>query len=292
VTKLGLDALERAEEDEEGEQLLVARAPAGRDIAAHEGAREPVVAAGDVHHEGCEVARDVGDAPLRIEVDRVDDLHVLAEHDVLGEQVAVPVAYEARRLALAQARPEAGQARAGEPSQRRDAVGLELAGRGLCHGRERRLDAVGKAAGRIREPFRFEAGVEASEPRADRAEVAADGSAGDERRGQRGAPLVAAHRDRVLDRARIVLGRDRQPRAAVRHERDHADVDARGQAAVDADFLGAARPPALERSVVDRSGDDGLLDLVGAVAGQEDPRDVGLSQLDLVGAVGERARVE
>ena len=97
--------------------------------------------------------------------------------------------------------------------------------------------------------------------------------------------VVAVHRDGVLDGARIVRRRHGQAVRTARHQGDHSAVDACREAAVEPQLGVAACPPACERAVVDEREANGLLDLVRGLAGEEDPRDVGLAQLNRLGAV-------
>src|SRR5262249_54071022 len=93
-------------------------------------------------------------------------------------------------------------------------------------------------------------------------------------RSQRRAIVVARHLDRVLDGVRVGLVRDRQAMWSTRDERDDAAVDARREAAVQPDLLRAGCAAPLQAAVVDEREADGLLDLVGAPVGEEDPGDV------------------
>ena len=120
---------------------------------------------------------------------------------------------------------------------------------------------------------------------ADGDEVGLDRSAVGELGGQGRGLVVAVHRDRVLDGARIMLRTRRPAVRTARHERDHAAVDAWGEAAVEPQFGVAARPPARERAVVHEREANRLLDLVRGLAGEEHPRDVGLAELDRLGAL-------
>ena len=106
---------------------------------------------------------------------------------------------------------------------------------------------------------------------------------------------VAVHHDRVLDGARVALGRHGQAAAPARHERDDLAVVPWREAAVELELGVTARPSPLERAVVDERELDRLLDLVGRRFGEKDPGDVGLAQLhrrrlSVGGGVQERVR--
>ena len=75
-----------------------------------------------------------------------------------------------------------------------------------------------------------------------------------------------------------------EPRAAgpeaVAPQLDDAEIDVVRQPLVEPDLFLAEEPALLERGEVEEPEIDGLLDLVDGVAGQEDPGDVGLDELD------------
>jgi hypothetical protein len=213
------------------------------------------------------------------------------EQDVLGAQVAVAVADAAARgscLELGATRREEGLR---EASERADLAGELGVGR-RC---EQRVDVLGER--RVERGRRVSTlgdvglGVEVGEAAADR--------------GQRGV-VLAAVRDVCREGARLVepphlhhmvdrigcagggelhalRGRDDGPRA---------EVDVGREPAVEAHLLLAHRAPSVRGSVVDERQHDRLLELVRALAHEEDARDVGLAQLDRPGidAVGLRAR--
>ena len=201
---------------------------------------------------------------------------------MLRAQVAVAVADEAGRRAVRELGAEGGERGAAEAGQIRESPG------GSTGGGERGQGLLDDG----REPFRALAGLdrrdgmEARDGSADGDEVGLDRSAVGARLGGQGRGLVVAvHRDRVLDGARIVRRRHRQPVRTARHQCDHPAVDACREAAVEPQLGVAACPPAREGAVVDEREANGLLDLVRGLAGEEDPRDVGLAQLDRLGAV-------
>ena len=109
--------------------------------------------------------------------------------------------------------------------------------------------------------------------------------------GERRGLVVAGHHDCVLDRARVMLGSDSESVEAVRHQAHDAPVERGCEAAVEVDLGVAERAPALERPVVQEREPHRLLDLVGLLAGQEHPRDVGLAELNAPGQVRERSGI-
>jgi hypothetical protein len=172
------------------------------------------------------------------------------------------------------ARPRrAGSARALQPDHRHA---------GDFERGERLLDDPGQA---LLAAGRLGGAVEAGEGAPDRDQVAVRERACGLAHGERGAFVVAAQLDRVLERERLAGRRDRQPVSPSREDRGDAEVDVRGEAPVELQLLPAALPPALERPVVQEGERDRLVDLVSAFAGEEDPRDVRLSQLDRLRAV-------
>lgn len=97
--------------------------------------------------------------------------------------------------------------------------------------------------------------------------------------GQRLALVVSAHLDDVVERPRILHGR--QIRRPV-DDRDAADaaIDVGRQPAIEPHLGLAHRPSALGCPVVDEIQRERLLELVHVLAGQEHPRDVRLANLD------------
>ena len=91
--------------------------------------------------------------------------------------------------------------------------------------------------------------------------------------------VEAAHAHRVFDRLAVVA-----PSRIIRRADDghHVQVDVGRKAAVQAQLVLAANVPEFERAEVQKRQLQGLLDLVGEFARQQDPGDVGLHQRDLV----------
>lgn len=97
-------------------------------------------------------------------------------------------------------------------------------------------------------------------------------------RGEASILLHPSHLDRVLACGRVVLG-GQQPTVAVAADTDHAQADPGGEPPVEAHLLAAHLPTPLERPVVEEGEHEWLLHLVGEVAREKDPGDVGLAQL-------------
>ena len=91
-----------------------------------------------------------------------------------------------------------------------------------------------------------------------------------------------AHPDGRLDGA----SRATEEVAAISlHDVDDAEVDVRAKPAIEPDLVLAVGQAPLAGREVEEAEVDRLLDLVGERAGQDDPGDVGLAQLDGVGRV-------
>lgn len=74
----------------------------------------------------------------------------------------------------------------------------------------------------------------------------------------------------------------------VDREGHDSEVDARREAAVEADFLHAVAMAGVDRAEVEKRSVDGLLEFVRIAIGEEDPRHVGFDRFDMRGAVGVR----
>jgi hypothetical protein len=95
----------------------------------------------------------------------------------------------------------------------------------------------------------------------------------------RGAPfVVAAHLDQELDRPRVILVGQLDPRVRRRHPA-HAEVDVGRQPPVEPYLLAAHLPPPLRGPVVDELERQRLLELIRPIAGEEHQGDVGLADL-------------
>ena len=97
----------------------------------------------------------------------------------------------------------------------------------------------------------------------------------------------AAHLHGVLDRAAGMLARELEA-GSCPDDRANAQVEIRGELAVDAHLLAAGRVPARERAVVQEREGEGLLDLVRPPAGDEHPRGVRLVSVDRRAAAVDR----
>ena len=190
------------------------------------------------------------------------------------------VAQEPGRRAVRELGAEADQRGATEARELRDPPGWGARG---SEGGQGLLDHGGEP---VRAAVSLDGcgGVEARDGGADSHEVGFDGLAVGELGGEGRRLVIAVHRDGVLDRARIVLGRHGEALGSARDQRDHVAVDVRGEAVVEPQLGVAALPPAREAAVIHEREADGLLDLVRRLAGEEDPRDVRLAQLDRIGA--------
>jgi hypothetical protein len=284
-----LGAHERAVGGVVGDQPILAGVARRVAVGAHECLREARTAPKlEVHHEERELVRHVELAEGGIELDAVDDLRRAIQQDVLGAQVAVAVAHAPRLGAVVEHPCVRGRERVREALEREHPLGL----RGLLQERQQflRVPEDPAADGARVAAFRCHlgsAGVEAGEDLRERGDLGALELAALEPRRERGALVVAAHLDHIVDGARVVLIRERDPRPA-RGERAHAEIHVRRQAAAEPHLLVAHLAPALRRAVVEEGQHEGLLELVGAVAREGDPGDVGLAQLHPAGP----ARVE
>ena len=110
-----------------------------------------------------------------------------------------------------------------------------------------------------------------------------------ELRRERAVLVITAHLDQIVDRLRVILVRLREAAGARRH-RAHGEIQIGGQAAVQPHLLLAHLAPPLRRPVIEKREHQRLLQLVGAIARQEHPRDMGLADIDLVGPAGVKVR--
>ena len=103
-------------------------------------------------------------------------------------------------------------------------------------------------------------------------------------RRERSSLVEPAHLDHVVDRVGMARGRERHLSGGGRHDRSGPEVHVGGEAPVEPDLLLAHRPAAGRGPVVDERQRDGLLELVRAVAREEDPGDVRLAHLHRAGS--------
>ena len=104
------------------------------------------------------------------------------------------------------------------------------------------------------------------------------------------ARVEAMHPDRVLDR---VAADDADARPGGRRDdRNNVEIQPRRGAPVQAHFLEAGVVPLRKRGEVEEAQVDGLLDLVGEVAGQQHGRDVRVDPFDALDRMGIRGRVQ
>ena len=215
--KVDLRAHERAHRAQEREQPVAARIAARGAIAAHERTSQLVVAARDVHHQEREVIRHVGDPQRRVELDAVDRLDRRARAGRARRAGRRGRRGRGRRRGAARARARSRRARRGRSARgrrRRTAGGRERwrasprRRRAGC-GRPRRARRSAWKRATARRPRPRSRGCSSREPRRERRAL-----------------VVAAHL--VLDGA----GRARASELARRrHDRDHAEVDARARSA-------------------------------------------------------------
>jgi len=109
-----------------------------------------------------------------------------------------------------------------------------------------------------------------------------------ELRRERAVLVITAHLDQIVDRLRVILVRLREAAGARRH-RAH-EIQIGDQAAVQPHLLLAHLAPPLRRPVIEEREHHRLLQLVGAIARQEHPRDMGLADIDPVGPAGVKVR--
>jgi hypothetical protein len=199
---------------------------------------------------------------------------------MLGAQVAVAVPHQSGARPRIEPGASGGKEAVGEALGGIEPLGVQDSHSRPPEGGQVLLQSVlqnpnvaklGRRGGRL--------GVEARQPARDGLDVGWLELAPAHERGEASVLLNAAHLDRVLDRGRVVLGGGREAIPPA-DDPDNAQIDLRGEAAVEPDFLAAHLAAALERPVVEERKDDRLLHLVGAVAGQEDPRGVGFAELD------------
>ena len=236
----------------------------------------------EVHDRERDLGHHVDPAQRRIELDAVEhDDAVLEQHHVREVQVAVAFAHEAEPQPLVHRGRDPAMRRVGPPldrgDPRRDVGGvlqpahvLEVGGRVRERGRGG-PPRVGRRGAR-------NLGVEARD--ASREFVHALGR--QRIRREQAVELLRAvepaHADRVLDAFAGAVDARRVRRAG--DGRD-AQVEIGRQPAVQPQFLLARGTPLRERGEVEEPQVERLLDLVGIVAGEHDPRDVRLDDLDV-----------
>ena len=244
--------------------------------------------AGDVHEQEGEVVADVGDSERAVELEAVDGLDPVAEQDVLGPQVTMAVADAPGHRTLHELRAESLECCAAEARERLQSLGRRA---GVCECRQCLLDHGCEP----RPVVRFldgRRGMEGGDGGADGEQVARVRGAAMEMRSQCRGLVVAPHLDGVVESVGVMFRRDAQSVRPAWDQGDDAEVQRRREAPVECDLSSTARAPSQRCLVVEKGEPDWFLDLVGLVAGQEDPGDVRLAQLDGVGAVRIGRRVE
>jgi hypothetical protein len=257
--------------------------PAGVAVSVDEHPCEPLASARrEVHDQECELVGHVQLAQPAVELDAVDHLQGLLEQDVLGAQIAVDLAHEPTPRTGVEHPRVRHHERVRKALQREHPLDL----RALLDDRQKLVEVLRHPPldGKHRHATTRHAprvGVEPRQHAGERDNLAALQLAALELRGQRAPLVVAPHLDEIVDRSRIVLRRQRQAVSAGRH-RAHAEIQIGRQAAVQAHLLAAHLAPTLRRAVVEERQHERLLELVGAIARQEHPRDVRLTHIDAV----------
>jgi hypothetical protein len=283
-----LRAHHRAIDQEEAQHRQSAVVACRLQVAVEEALREVHAAAVvEVHHRERDLGHDVDPAQRRTEFDAVEhDDAIVVQHDVGEMQVAVAFAHEAAVAAVAQKRRDARVLRERPLAQRRDAgrevrvvlrrehvieVGDRVRQRDsgcpprVGHGRGGRatmkasdqacqlVDALGRQPAFAQQPVEFQRAIE------------------------------APHAHRVLEHGPIAA--DLRLVRGAGHGHD-IEVEFRREPAIQPHLLFARRAPPGERREVEKSEVEGLFQLVGIVAGEDDPRDVRLDLFDMRCRVG------
>ena len=256
----------------EGDQRVVARVSAAVAVTAYERPRVALTSARDqIHDQRREVVGNVDLAQCAVGGHAVDQLHLAVEQHVLGAQVAMPLPY-----------PAASRADVQRPRVRHDECVREaLQGEHtldlgpLLDDRQHLMEARGHPPldGQRRHPHRrctARARVKPCQRAPHRVHLVAPELAALQPPRQRAALVVPAHLHHVVDRARVLLGRQLHA-ARRRHHRTHAEIHLRGRAAVEPHLLVAQCSPALGRVLFRDRWNRRLEELVGAIARQKGP---------------------
>ena len=288
--------------------IVRGRALKGADLGAHPGARgveegdERIVAglapraavcleqdrdeslapqALKVHRQKGEIRRDIGVAQSRVELEPIEDADAVLDDDVLGAQIAVAVAHPSLASPPCHPLRASIQEGVGEAAARGEAATLARIGAGAHKGGQavgNRLALVLRGGHGIRGGRRR--GVKAREAHGYPTDVIFTDVAGLEQRAKGSTLVQPPHLHRVLDRP-LVIGVDElnaAPRA--RHDRPHAEIEARRERLVDPHLFVGEHAAALEAAVVQELEDDRPSHLVGTIVGQEHPRAMRLAHLD------------
>ena len=262
-------------------QVAIDEAPAERGVAA----------CLEIHRDERHFADRVDPAQFRVELDTVERRDAAVEQrDVVEVQVAVTFAHESGAAAPVDLRgnrflvqipvfePVEGL---GQPLGRQRARQLIEVFRAPVRDRARRSElAVGRRALAVGVKF----GNSPSE-RVDQRRV--EPSVGG-LRAQQVALRETAHPDRVLDRRAVAV----QPRRIdAAEDRRELEIDLGREAAIQPQLFLAVEAAPLEAREIDEAKADRFLDLVGEVAGENHPRDVGFDAFEVVRRVTESVGV-
>ena len=276
--ELDLGPHERAMDRIERHQALLARISPVLAVAVEQRPGEALASAGgQIHDEKGEVVGDVELAQARLELDAVNDLRRILEQHVLSTQVAVDLSHEATSGAHVEHLFMDDDKRVDKALEREHALDLGA----LLDELEQLVEVFHDAP--LNRQRRHAGGrhltrlsVKPGQQTPDGLHILGPQLAATESFSQREPLVVAAHLDEVIERARVILGGEFEAAARAR-DSAHAEVHIRRETAVETDLLAAQLAPATGAAVVDERQDDRLLELVSAIAREEDPGDVGLA---------------
>ncbi len=263
-------------------------------IAADEGMRmRGAATCGEIGHQEGDLLRNIHPAQGRIELQAVEGVQrAVPAHHVAAMQVAVALAHEAIRTACAHPWRKRVQ-----PGQQCRALGLHaLRAIAICFQRcglfEIRLD--GRAHHGRTAPLHalrggWQRGVDVSQRAAEGTQFGRLGTLRFEQPVEFVLARELPHAHRVLQHRAVAA----HPRlAAAMHDRAHVQIQRRGEAPVQAHLLAAQLEPALRLAHVQERMAHGTLDLVGKLAGQQHPGNVGLHQLHVAHGMRIGSRLE
>ena len=275
-----LGANQRSVGGVERDQPILARITAGVPVGVHERVGKTIpTPGGQVHHQERDIVGNIELAQRAVELDAVDHLKRLVEEHMLGAEVAMPLAHESASCAGVQHLRVRRHERVREALQGKNPSDLgpllddpqqlvEVLRHPPLHGQD--WHPTRRDSPRARVKLRQHA--------SQRDDLAALELAALELRRQRAALVVPAHLDQIVDRARIVLFGQFQS-VGCRGERAHTEIQIGRQPTVQPHLLAAHLVAPLGRAVVQEREHQGLLELVGEIAGEKHPRDVRLADL-------------
>jgi hypothetical protein len=245
-----------------------------------------------VHEQEGHLALHVDPAQRGVELDAVEGRDAIGEAYEVGEvEIAVPFAHETCREPRIEARRERRCALSGpglEPPQgvrqlrgrRLLGEGMEVRQRGPRHGR--------RIAETLARPRRGQLALEVRQRAREILELRRFEPARLEPAVEPGVVGKAAHADRRLG---LRLRRAHPPAAGRGARADEIEVELRREPAVEPKLLLAVMPASFPLAEIEEAEIQRLLELAGVLAGQEDPRDVCLDQLDALGRPRPRGRL-